>query len=88
MERNTLLVLKGWLGVGRGGGGEGDGGRNKRELLLFPRFFLYLLYCLVLFICFCFHNVSLPVWHYESRVLFSAGIYFFFRAYPIQVSHS
>lgn len=23
MERNTLLVLKGWLGVGRGGGGEG-----------------------------------------------------------------
>ena len=44
MERNTLQVLKGWLGVGRGGeGGEGDGGRNKRELLLFPRFFLYLL---------------------------------------------
>ena len=42
MERNTLLVLKGWLGVGKGGG-EGDGGRNKRELLLFPRFFLYLL---------------------------------------------
>ena len=29
---------------------------------------------------FCYHNVSLLMWHYESRVLFSAGILFYFQS--------
>lgn len=85
MERNTLLALKGWLGVGRGGGG-GRGWRKKQAgVVTIPPFlfvslimfgFVYLLFVFITYRFSC------------GTILFSAGIYFFFRAYPIEVSHS
>ena len=85
MERNTLLALKGWLGVGRGGGGGGGWRKKQAGVVTIPPFlfvslimfgFVYLLFVFITYRFSC------------GTILFSAGIYFFFRAYPIEVSHS
>ena len=84
MERNTLLVLKGWLGVGRGGGGKGMEEETSGSCYYSPVSFCISYNVWFCLFAFCFHNVSLLVWHY---FIFSRNL-FFFRAYPIEVTHS
>ena len=68
MERNTLLALKGWLGVGRGGGGEGMEEETSGSCYYSPVSFCISYNVWFCLFAFCYHNVSLLVWHYESFI--------------------
>ena len=84
MERNTLLALKGWLGVGRGGGGRGWTKKQAGVVTIPPFLFVSLIMFGFVYLLFVFITYRFSC----GTILFSAGIYFFFRAYPIEVSHS
>ena len=73
MERNTLLALKGWLGVGRGGGGEGMEEETSGSCYYSPVSFCISYNVWFCLFAFCFHNVSLLVWHY---FIFSRNFFF------------
>ena len=69
MERNTLLVLKGWLGVSRGGvGGKGLEEETSGSCYYSPVSFCISYNVWFCLFAFCYHNVSLLVWHYESFI--------------------
>ena len=63
--------------MSRGGGGKGMEEETSGSCYYSPVSFCISYNVWFCLFAFCFHNVSLLVWHYESRVLFSAGIYFF-----------
>ena len=74
MERNTLLVLKGWLGVGRGGGG----GKGMEEETSGSCCYSPVSFCISYNVWFCLFAFVFITYRFScGTILFSAGIYFF-----------
>ena len=77
MERNTLLVLKGWLGAGRGGGGRGWMKKQAGVVTIPPFLFVSLIMFGFVYLLFVFITYRFSCGTMKAEFYFQPEFIFF-----------